>query len=443
MESRVRPWLTQREAARIDELIERYGDVAPASVPALAAELARRSDTLLDREVVNLYAGTNVVDPAARALLATGLGSRPSLGHPGDKYEMGLQHAEELEVLCLSLARRLFACRYVEFRVLSGSLANLYAFMALAQPGDTILSLPERAGGHATHRPGGAAGLYGLRILDVPWDDARMSVDLDPLAEMARRERPRIILLGGSLVLFPYPVAAVRAIAAEVGAYVMYDAAHVSALIAEGGFQRPLHEGAHVVTMSTYKSLGGPSGGLIISDDPDVARKLERVAYPGLSANFDLGRLAALAVALAGFLNYGTEYVAAMKANAAALAQSLADEGFDVTGNGDAYTYTHHVALAAQPFGGGTAASRTLEPCRILTSGIGIPGPGVPGDYAGLRMGTQEVTRWGMRTDEMRFIAHAMADCLFARRPAPAIRDDVAALRAGFQRLHFVLDEQS
>jgi glycine hydroxymethyltransferase len=438
----LRPWLTEPEATRAEGLIHLFESLSPEQATEQIAAYARRSDVRYDEESIVLYAGTNVMDPKARALLGSSLSSRPSLGHPGGKYETGLEDAEAIEMGCLAFARQVFGAPFVEYRVASGSLANLYAFMALAKPGDTLLALPTSAAGHATHRESGAAGLYGLRIVDIPWDAERMEVDTAGLAEVARRERPRIILLGASLVLFPYPVREARAIADEVGATLMYDAAHVSALITTQGraaFQSPLDEGAQVVTFSTYKSLGGPSGGMLLTDDPAIAERIERIAYPGLTANFDDGRVAALGVSLAGFCRYGEEYVAAMLANGKALAEALAEYGLPVVAAERGYTTTHHVALDARPFGGGDHAARRLARCAIHSSGIGLPGEEVPGDYNGLRFGVQEVTRWGMGPDQMHIIAGLVTDRLLDRRTPHAIWRDVRALRRDFQRLRFVL----
>lgn len=437
-----RPWLTQAEATRVDGLLGLFESLSPEQAVAQITAYARRSDVRYDDESIVLYAGTNVMDPKARALLASSLGSRPSLGQPGGKYETGLEDAEAIETGCMTLARRVFGAPYVEFRVASGSLANLYAYMALAKPGDTILALPTSAGGHATHREMGAAGLYGLRIVDIPWDAERMVVDVAGLAEVARRERPRIILLGGSLVLFPYPVREARAIADEVGATLMYDAAHVSALITAAGnvlFQRPLDEGAHVITLSTYKSLGGPSGGMLLTSDIALAERIESIAYPGLTANFDDGRVAALAVSLAGFNLFGAEYVAMMLANGRTFAAALAEHGLPVVAARHGFTQTHHVALDARPFGGGDHAARRLARVAIHSSGIGLPGEEVAGDYNGLRFGVQEVTRWGMEPAQMHILAGLVADRLLDRRDARDIWRDVRTLKGDFQRLRYAL----
>ncbi len=434
-----RPWVPDRLEAPIQERIRHRAGLSPDALEAeLVATLARH-ERLHDREVLNLYAGTNAMNPRAAAYLARSVGSRPSLGWPGDKYETGLGHAQEIEVMAQALVCEVFRCAFCEFRVASGSIANLYAFMATCRPGDRIVAFPEKAAGHVTHHREGAAGLYGLEVHETPIDEAAFTVDLDRLAAEARRIRPRLIVVAGSLNLVPHPVREVRAIAEEVGALVMYDAAHMSGLLAGGCFQDPLAEGAHLVTMSTYKSLGGPPGGLVLTNEPELAERLDRIAYPGLTANFDLARTAALVVALLDTRTHGAAYARAMIENARALGEALAREGVPVVAPAAAFpTRSHHLAIDARPFGGGTHASRAIEPANILTSGIGLPLPAVAGDFNGIRLGTQEVTRLGMGPAEMHLAARLLADALFARRPAESIRAEVVELRRGFQTLHFV-----
>ncbi len=245
------------------------------------------------------------MNPRAEAALARGLGSRPSLGYPGDKYEMGLEAIEEIEVIAAELAAEVFGATYAEIRCASGAMANLYGFMALARPGDAIIAPPPAVGGHVTHHKAGCAGLYGLVTHDAPVNADGYTVDLDALREMALRVRPRMITIGGSLNLFPHPVRQVRAIADEVGAWVLFDAAHQCGIIAGGAWANPLEEGAHLMTMSTYKSLGGPAGGLIVTREAEIAERLDRIAFPGMTANFDAAKSAALAITLAGLAGAG------------------------------------------------------------------------------------------------------------------------------------------
>jgi glycine hydroxymethyltransferase len=393
----------------------------------------------LDRESLGLNAGTNVMNPRAAAYLSRSLGNRPSLGYPGDKYEMGMEFAGEIEVITEELVKRLFHAPYAEIRAGSGALANLYAFMATCRPGDPILAFGPELGGHVTHHKAGAAGLYGLETHAIPADAANMNIDLDALRKKARELRPRLITLAGSLCLYPYPVREVRAIADEVGAYVLYDAAHMAGMIAGGRFQQPLAEGAHLMTMSTYKAFGGPPQGLVLTTDEQLARRIDQIAYPGLTANFDLGKTAALAISVLDLHEHGKASADQAIRNAQALSAALAEAGVAVHGaQGGKPSQSHHLALSAAPYGGGQTASKYLARANILMCGIGLPLPPVTGDLNGIRIGTQEVTRFGMKEQEMEEIARLIARVLLKAGAPEAIRAEVIQFRQAYQRLHFV-----
>lgn len=398
-----KPWLPADCAAVVNKIEQSLA--AANGLDAIEAGLMRVVDDHerhMDREAIGLNAGTNIMNPRAAALLSRSLGNRPSLGYPGDKYEMGMQYAEEIEVIAEDLVKRLFGAPYAEIRVGSGALANLYCFMATCKPGDRIMAFTGEMGGHVTHHAAGAAGLYGLDIHPVAFDGERMTIDLDRLRDEARRLRPKLITVAGSLCLYPYPVAEVRAIADEIGAYALYDAAHMGGIIAGKRFQQPLAEGAHLMTMSTYKAFGGPPSGIALATEQDLAKRLDKIAYPGLTANFDLGKTAALAVSVLDLLEHGEAYADRCIANARALAQALADEGIAVHGvNGRPHTESHHLALPAAPHGGGQRAAKHLAQANILLCGIGLPLPPVEGDLNGIRIGSQEATRLGMSDDSL------------------------------------------
>lgn len=435
-----RPWVPQEIERFYEAQATWYRQLEPQALRNAVEDALMMHERFMDHACISLYAGTNIMNPRAAKLLASSVGSRPSLGYPGDKYETGLGYAEQVEIMASELLRRIFHCKYVEFRVGSGSLANLYAYMACTKPGHRIMALPAEAGGHATHGAEGAAGLYGLEVHPIPFDSSRMEVDLDGLRQEARRLRPKLIILGGSLALMPYPVRETRALADELGAYLLFDAAHLSGIIAGGAFQQPLAEGAHLMTCSTYKSFGGPAGGLVLTNKPLLAERLDAIAYPGLTANFDLARTAALVVAACDILSFGAEYAYTCLANAKALTEALVEQGAAVFGPGThGYTQSHHIALRAAEYGGGTTASRRLEGANILLSGIGLPLPQVAGDYNGLRIGTQEITRWGMQPDDMAKIAEFLCRVLIKGESPETVRSSVIAFRQHFQSLHFIM----
>ncbi|MCB1332241.1 MAG: aminotransferase class I/II-fold pyridoxal phosphate-dependent enzyme [Roseivivax sp.] len=432
-----RSWVPAAPEARVQTLAAQTASLTSAEIATRLETLADDNRRIHERACFNLNPATNTMNPRAEALLSAGLGSRPSLGYPGDKYEMGLEAIEEIEVICAELAAEVFGATHAEIRVPSGAIANLYAFMALAKPGDAIIAPPAAIGGHVTHHGAGCAGLYGLTSHPAPVDADGYTVDLDALRALARRVRPSIITIGGSLNLFPHPVAEIRAIADEVGAHVLFDAAHQCGIIAGKAWPDPLAQGAHLMTMSTYKSLGGPPSGLILTNDADIARRLDAIAFPGMTANFDVAKSAALAMTLLDWRDFGRDYADAMVGMAQALARAMADLGLPVFAADRGATRTHQFAVEAAGFGGGQAASRTLRPAGFLACGIGLPVAEVSGDMNGLRIGTPELVRWGMTAADAPRLAGLIAKALRANDPSE-IAGEVAEWRMGFDTLHFV-----
>lgn len=441
-----RPWRSDpaRDFARAEhERLARIGLTDALDVDALDDELHRLISTQerhLDDCLV-LYAGTNEPNPRIARLLGSAIGSRPNLGPPGDTWNRGMVDGARMSVLADELLARLFNCRYVESRVSSGSVANLYSYFATTKPGDAILAFSDDAAGHVTHHRAGAAGLAGLEVHDLPFDPARMDVDLQTLHKSVEQIRPGLIIMAGSMCLFPYDVKGVREIADTVGAHVLYDAAHMGGLIAGGAFQQPLAEGAHLMTGSTYKSFGGPPSGMILTNDAALAERLDEIAYPGLTANFDLARQAALTIAVMDLLVYGPAYAAACIANAVSLADALTARGvavFRPSGRGGLATASQHVAIDAHPYGGGNHAAKQLEPANLLCSSIGLPLPHISGEANGIRFGTQELTRRGMGPAEMSAVADLVARVLVENEPGELVRADVVALRRAFTKLAYV-----
>jgi glycine hydroxymethyltransferase len=351
---------------------------------------------------------------------------------------MGLEGVEQIEIIAAELAAEVFGAKYAEIRVPSGAIANLYAFMVAARPGDAIIVPSPAVGGHVTHHMAGCAGLYGLDIHAAPIDADGYTVDVARLRELARSIRPKMITIGSSLNLLPHPIREIRAIADEVGALVLFDAAHLCGMIAGHAWQQPLEEGAHLMTMSTYKSLGGPPSGLIVTNDADVAEKLDRIAFPGMTANFDAAKSAALAITMLDWKDHGKAYAATMAKTAKALARELADRGLPVFSTSKGHTTSHQFAVRAAEFGGGQAAAKKLRRANILTCGIGLPIDAVEGDMNGLRFGTPEIVRWGMTEHDMPELAALIARGLRGNDAAEAVAADVTQFRRRFQKMHFV-----
>ncbi len=432
-----RPWVAEKCEGYVQQIAAETAEAESTALAGRISDLIALNRRIHERDCFNLNPAANVMNPAAEAALASGLGTRPSLGYPGEKYETGLEAIEQIEVIAAELAAEIFGADYAEIRVPSGAIANLYGFMALARPGDHIITPPAAIGGHVTHHGEGAAGLYGLTSHMAPVDADGFSVDLAAMRALTHEVKPRLITIGGSLNLFPHPVAEIREIAEEVGAHVLFDAAHQCGIIAGKAWGNPLDQGAHVMTMSTYKSLAGPPSGLIVTNSAEIAERLDHIAFPGLTANFDAGKSAALAFTLLDWREHGQAYAEKMITTARALAEALACEGLPVFTTPRGHTASHQFAVEAAPFGGGQRASARLRRAGFLASGIGLPRDPVQGDLNGLRLGTPELVRWGFTEEDAPRMARLIAEALTGDDPE-ALAPEVAEWRRSFSRIHYI-----
>ena len=429
-----RKWVPEPSENLVQNLADKVSGSSSRELLERLTFLADLNKTIHEKDCFNLNPATNVMNPRAEAFLSCGIGSRPSLGYPGDKYEMGLEAIEEIEVVASSLVAEIFCSKFAEIRVPSGAMANLFSFMAVCKPGDTIIVPPASIGGHVTHHNPGCAGLFGLNIIEAPIDKDYYTVDIDQLRELALRERPKLITLGGSLNLFQHPVSAVSSIAKEVGATLLFDAAHQCGLIAGNAWENPLDLGADVVTMSTYKSLGGPPGGAIVTNNAEIAEKIDSIAFPGMTANFDAAKSAALAVTMLDWKEFGKQYVTEMVLMSKTLASSLEEYDIPIFFGALGHTQSHQFAVLAEEFGGGQRASKLLRKSGFLACGIGLPVKDLVGDMNGLRFGTPELVRWGMQAKHSNKLAGLVAKALKGYN----VSEQVSEWRRTFNKIHFV-----
>lgn len=434
----IAPWASPVARARIGQvaadLAGLWADPTPGGVLDAVEAALRGHARQFDDEGIVLYAGTNVMSEAARRVAEAPVGGRPSMGWPGEKYQAGLDRLDTLEVLTPALVARLVGARFAEVRSHSATMSNLAVYTALTEPGDTIAVLPERAGGHTSHHAVGAPGVRGLRVVDLPYDVDAYDVDLDALPGFLERERPRLVVIGASLLLFPHRVGAIAEAVSAAGAVLLYDASHMAGLVAAGRFQRPLAEGADLLTFSTYKSFGGPPGGVIATDDPALAEQVSQAVFPGLTANYDAARLAPLAVTAAEILDDGGAYADRCIAVARDFAAALSGEGFTVAGQGRGFTDSHHVAVDVAALGGGRVAMDRLAEAGVYLSAIGLPWQADGEPDRGLRIGTQEVVRRGLGEPELRQVAALMADLLLRDADPRTVRKAVARIREDARR---------
>ncbi|WP_019119467.1 serine hydroxymethyltransferase [Brevibacillus massiliensis] len=396
-------------------------------------------------ECLNLLAPEAPTSPTVRRLLSAEVGIRAAEGNigPEQRWFAGTRYIDEIEALCVELLKKVFRTNYADHRLVASMIGNMTVYAAMTQPGDSIMSLTQPFGGHSSNRMDGPAGIRGLHIWDVPMDPVELEVDLDAFAEVARKVQPKLVTLGASMTLFPFPLKEMAQVVAEWGGKIVFDGAHQLGLIGGGQFQDPLGEGAVVMIGSAGKTFSGPQSGIIVWNDPALTKPLTDTIFPALAATHQVNRVAALAAAAAEFLAFGKEYMAQIVANAQALGKALHDQGIPVLGAHKGFTRTHQVILDVKAFGGGYPAATRLAKANIITNKNLIPGDR-PEDWdhpSGLRMGTTEVTRLGMKEAEMEVIADLIARVLVNKEQPEALKHQVMELRSSFREVQYCFDE--
>ena len=377
----------------------------PELSSAIARELGRQRDD------IELIASENYVSRAVLEAQGSVLTNKYAEGLPGRRYYGGCQFVDVAESLAIERVTKLFGCRFANVQAHSGASANVAAFLALMRPGDTFLGLSLAAGGHLTH--GSPVNLSGRWFKPVPYtvrpDDHR--IDYEQMRKLAQEHRPKVIIAGGSAYPRIIDFRRCREIADAVGAYLMVDMAHFAGLVAGGVHPGPFPH-SHVVTSTTHKTLRGPRGGFILTDDEELAKKINSAIFPGLQGGPLMHVIAAKAVAFGEALQPAFKlYANSIIANAKALAESMKSSGFDLVSGG---TDTHVMLVDLRPKRlTGKVAEAALGRARITCNKNGIPfDPEKPTVTSGIRLGTPAGTTRGFGVAEFRQIGELIAEVL-------------------------------
>jgi glycine hydroxymethyltransferase len=402
--------------------------------PALGAMIDREVDR--QRFEIELIASENIVSRAVLEAAGSPLTNKYAEGYPGKRYYGGCQFVDEAETLAIERAKRLFDCRFANVQPNSGSQANQAVLLALAKPGDTVLGLSLAAGGHLTHgaTPNLSGKWFNALHYGVRAEDHR--IDFDDVARLAREHRPRIIIAGGSAYPRVIDFRAFRAIADEVGACLMVDMAHFAGLVAGGVHPSPLAH-AHVVTTTTHKTLRGPRGGMVLTNDEEIARKINSAVFPGLQGGPLMHIIAAKAAAFGEALRPEFKaYAQAVVENCRAMGEVLRAAGYDLVSGG---TDTHLILLDLRPKKlTGNVAEKSLGRAHITCNKNGVPfDPQKPTVTSGVRLGTPAGTTRGFGVAEFRDVGRMIVTVLdgLAINGEAGNADAEAAVRAQAIRL--------
>ncbi|MFQ5783836.1 MAG: serine hydroxymethyltransferase [Alphaproteobacteria bacterium] len=383
----------------------RLAECDPALMQAIDRERDRQDDG------IELIASENIVSRAVLEAQGSVLTNKYAEGYPGRRYYGGCEFVDNAEALAIDRAKKLFGCAFANVQPHSGAQANQGVFMALLQPGDTILGLALAAGGHLTHgaRPNQSGKWFNAVQYGVRREDAR--IDFDEVEKLAHEHRPRLIIAGGSAYPRILDFARFREIADDVGAWFMVDMAHFAGLVAGGVHPSPLPH-AHVVTTTTHKTLRGPRGGMILSNDEDIGKKINSAIFPGLQGGPLMHVIAAKAVAFGEALGPDFRaYAQAVVDNAGTLAATLVEHGYDIVSGG---TDTHLMLVDLRSKGlTGKAAEASLERAGMTCNKNAVPlDPEKPTITSGIRLGTPAATTRGFGTVEFRRVGELIASVL-------------------------------
>ncbi|MFX1488818.1 MAG: serine hydroxymethyltransferase [Promethearchaeota archaeon] len=408
------------------------------------------------KQAIPLIASENITSPAVDEACASDFSHRYAEGWSGQRVYAGCTFIDEIEDICMDLAKEYFKCIHADVRPISGVVANLAMYNAFTSDNNgKMCCMAIVRGGHISHGPrfaksgreifGTAGTTRGINVEYLAFDNDEMNLDIDASAKIIREFEPELVLFGGSVFLFPHPVKELGEVAKEVGAYVGYDAAHVAGLIGSGYFQDPLREGADAMSMSTHKTLPGPQHGTLVSNREDLIETFRSCSFPALLSNHHLHNVAGLAIALAEMLEFGKEYHKNVISNAKALGQALYERGFNVLMEKKGFTESHQIVVDITQFekniGLGGDIEKLLEEANIIVNRNLLPYDIAEGRHyqnpGGLRIGTSEITRLGMGKSDMVDIAELFKKLIIEQKDPKKIKTEVAEFRKEFQEIKY------
>jgi glycine hydroxymethyltransferase len=385
-----------------------------------------RRERIRQSEEIELMAAENIASHAVLQTLGAAITNKTVEGYPGSRFHGGARIIDEAETLAIERARELFGCSYANVQPHSGSQANQAIFVALLEPGDTILSMALAAGGHLSH--GAAPHMSGkwFHALSYGVDVETGLLDYEEMARLAREHRPKLLIAGGSAYPRVIDFERIRSVADEISATFLVDMAHFAGLVAGGAHPSPVPH-AHITSTTTMKTLRGPHGGILLSNDDELGKRLDSAVFPGAHGSVHLNNVAAKAVCLGEALRPEFKvYAEHVVANARALAEALRGRGLGVVTDG---TDTHLVLADVKTQGlTGQQAEKALEAAGITCNKNVIPGdPKSPRKWSGIRLAASSGTTRGLREEHFKRIGGFIADVLGSAGPDGEPDPDVAA----------------
>lgn len=402
----------------MDEL-NRRGLVKKRSIPDQLRKLVDAHSKWRLGNCLNLLASENYSSPAVREMLSIDLSNRYT---SPDRFYMGTKYIDQIQTETEELAKQVFGSKYADVRPLSGHSADMILLTALSKPGDKIMVIGKANGGYPGISQDAFPRLCGLQVCEFPFDMREFNIDAAKAPQVILSERPQLVIFGASLILFPHPVQPLAETCRTIGAKVAFDGSHVLGLIAGKQFQDPLREGASVLIGSTHKSFFGPQGGIILANEYED--ELRSAVHPAIVDNAHWNRIAALYVALCEMKKFGRRYASQVVKNSRALATALDEHGIDLVAKEHGFTRSHQTIVKTASEADRLRLAHKLEETNIIVD-------------VGIRIGTSEETRRGMREAEMSRIAELIARVWVESEDPKKVGKDVRRLRQEFSSIRY------
>lgn len=388
-------------------------------IPSPLSKILKRHERWRLENCLNLLPSENIASPAVRQMLSCDLSNRYS---SPEHFYMGTRYIDQIQAETENLARKVFGANYADVRPISGHSADMIALTALASRGDKIMVVGESDGGYPGISHNGYPKIYGLQVTEFPFDRKIFNIDVKKAAIAIEEARPRVVIFGASLILFPHPVKDLADSCKKAGASIVYDGSHVLGLIAGGQFQDPLREGASVLIGSTHKSFFGPQGGIVLANEHE--ERLRDAVHPAIVDNAHWNRIAALYVALSEMKKFGGRYARQVVRNSKTLSRALDEHGVELVAKNSGFTESHQTIIHVRSREEAIRMARRLEEANIIVD-------------IGIRIGASEETRRGMREREMNQIAELISRIWIKDEDPEKVRRDVARLRRDFSSIEY------
>ena len=376
-----------------------------------------------EKKCLNLIPSENIMSPAVRRLLSSGLGQRYTARN---RFYMGTKFIDDIEQYGEEIAKEVFGAETADLRPLSGHIADFIFLANFAKRDDVLMCISPENGGYPGIWKNGLPKFLGLKTVAFPFSKHDMNIEVEQAEEVIKQVKPKVVVFGASLITFPHPVKKLARAARENGACVGFDGSHVMGLIAGERFQDPLREGASILFGSTHKTLFGPQGGIILADK-EHGKTIKAKIYPAFVDNAHWNRIAALALALAEIRNFGKAYAEQIVRNSKTLAKALYDYGLPVTCQHLGFTQSHQVLLDYGSYEQGRVVAEKLQCANIIAD-------------CGVRIGTCEVTRRGMKKGEMLKIAELIKRTVIDGEQTENIKKEVTEFCADFQKVEYCFE---